>query len=513
MKITIKLLTVIMALLLWMPASFLANTDNEPILASDNWTNDAVIAPSVDVPTHRAAALIENNRTVSSLSDLKAAVYSGFKNYEQTFSIDYIGDTANLKADLQSILDEILVEDEYLHGTLASWSWTYKGYVNDVTINFSNSYLTNKQQEQFVDSEIARILGEITEPSMNEFQKVKAVNDFIVLNTAYSFDTAASPHSVYAILNEQQGVCQAYALLAYKMLNNLGFDVHYVTGEAGGIGHAWNLVKVDGKWYNLDTTWNDPTPNRKAQVYYNYFLVTDNQLKKDHSWTQGDFPVATSTEYSFMHSVTSAYTLNDVVYYSDETDGNKLYKMDLLTQEKTKLTDSMAQYITAFGGKVYFSNYSNGAHLTEIGTDGTNVKELNKMSSTNLYIEQPYLYFTSKDGSLEKVKISSAITFDTAKYTMWDEKETKDLKKEWRIEMNAPVNNTTVNDQTVYIVDAEGNHLSFINPVVENQQFIRLQNNSSFSPGNRYYVVIENSIRSNKEKVLTKGVVMPFVVK
>lgn len=513
MKSSLKLLAGIIAIYLLLPGYYSAATHKEEISNSDSWTNEAIVTPKMEKHTNRSIASNTNNQTTDNLQALKAAVYNGLKNYEQDFSIDFKGNTTNLKEELTLIIEAVFEEDPYLAGTISHWGYGYNGYVNDVVITFSMGYLTNKQQEQFVDSEVGRILGEIIEPGMNEFQKVKAVNDFIVLNTAYSFDTVASPHSVYAILNEQAGVCQAYALLAYKMLNQLGLNVHYVTGEAGGIGHAWNLVQVDGKWYNLDTTWNDPTPDRKSQVYYTYFLVTDKQLKKDHSWKQGNFPVATSTEYSFMHDVTSAFTLNNVVYYSNETDGDKLYKLDLLTREKTKLTDSRAQYVTAFGGNVYFSNYSNGARLTQMRMDGTNEKELNKTSSLNLYIEQPYLYFTSKNGLLEKIQISSTVTFDPAKYAMWDENGTTDLKKEWRIEMNAPVKDTTVNNQTVYIVDAEGNHLSFIKPVVENQQFIRLQNNGSFLPNNRYYVVIESSVTSNKGKELMKGVVMPFVVK
>ncbi len=92
---------------------------------------------------------------------------------------------------------------------------------------------------------------------MSDFEKAKAVNDYIVLNTTYSENTATSPHNPYAILKEGKGVCQAYALLTYRLLKAGGMDVRYVTGYAGE-DHAWNLVKVDGKWYHLDTTWNDP---------------------------------------------------------------------------------------------------------------------------------------------------------------------------------------------------------------------------------------------------------------
>ena len=65
-----------------------------------------------------------------------------------------------------------------------------------------------------------------------------------------------------AVLKEHKGVCQGYALLALKMLRELGIETLYVVGEVNTGPHAWNLVKVDGEWYHLDTTWNDPVPDR-----------------------------------------------------------------------------------------------------------------------------------------------------------------------------------------------------------------------------------------------------------
>ncbi|MEI0738920.1 hypothetical protein VQ056_23700 [Paenibacillus sp. JTLBN-2024] len=50
--------------------------------------------------------------------------------------------------------------------------------------------------------------------------------------------------------------------------------------------HAWNLVLLDGKWYHLDTTWDDPAPDRKGEIGFGYYLRTDAQMKKDHAWTK-----------------------------------------------------------------------------------------------------------------------------------------------------------------------------------------------------------------------------------
>ncbi|CAM5190051.1 hypothetical protein LSPH26S_02229 [Lysinibacillus sphaericus] len=72
--------------------------------------------------------------------------------------------------------------------------------------------------------------------------------------------------------------------MLYRMLDMLGFEVQYVPGKVGEQLHAWVLVKLDNEWYHIDVTWDDPLPDRKGEVRYNYFLVSDKQLAQDHTW-------------------------------------------------------------------------------------------------------------------------------------------------------------------------------------------------------------------------------------
>ena len=58
-------------------------------------------------------------------------------------------------------------------------------------------------------------------------------------------------------------------------------DCLYVTGAAGNMRHSWNKVKVDGVWYNVDVTLDDPG---RGSPKYTYFLISDSQLAKDHKW-------------------------------------------------------------------------------------------------------------------------------------------------------------------------------------------------------------------------------------
>ena len=89
-------------------------------------------------------------------------------------------------------------------------------------------------------------------------------------------------NSAYDNLINRSSVCQGYALITYKMMKEAGIDCRIVTGEGKGVSHAWNIVKLDGLWYNIDCTWDDPVaPDNKPHLEYTYFLKSNEDFH-DH---------------------------------------------------------------------------------------------------------------------------------------------------------------------------------------------------------------------------------------
>ncbi len=81
------------------------------------------------------------------------------------------------------------------------------------------------------------------------------------------------------------------------LLEAAGLDTKYISGKAGDGLHAWNLVQVDDEWYHLDTTWNDPLPDRPNEVGYDYFLVSDATMRQNHTWMTDNYPVTAIDDY------------------------------------------------------------------------------------------------------------------------------------------------------------------------------------------------------------------------
>ncbi|WP_185222560.1 leucine-rich repeat domain-containing protein [Parageobacillus thermoglucosidasius] len=147
------------------------------------------------------------------------------------------------------------------------------------------------------------IIASIITPTMNDYEKVKAIHDYVVLNAAYDYENyikgtvPAASHSSYGILIKKTGVCEGYANAMNLLFNKVGIDSIFVVGEANGGGHAWNKVKIEDEWYNLDATWDDPVPDREGFVRYDYFLIPDSELEKDHTWDKRLYPPSTSTKF------------------------------------------------------------------------------------------------------------------------------------------------------------------------------------------------------------------------
>ncbi|KOS64347.1 S-layer protein [Lysinibacillus agricola] len=236
----------------------------------------------------------KNIATANSIETLQHLIQKQVMQLSTEFDIRYTGNTSEIKDELSELIKHA-IQDPYVYANLSSFKWKYEGYTNNIVIRFEFTYHISQEEEAFVEQSLTNIIAPMH--GLSELQKIQAAHDFIVLSTEYSKETKGSQYSPYTLLTENKGVCQAYALVLYRMLEMLGFEVQYVPGKVGEQLHAWVLVKLDNAWYHIDVTWDDPLPDRKGEVRYNYFLVSDRQLAQDHSWDYASFPAATSEAY------------------------------------------------------------------------------------------------------------------------------------------------------------------------------------------------------------------------
>lgn len=133
------------------------------------------------------------------------------------------------------------------------------------------------------------IIKKIIKDSMTKKQKLQAIHDYLVKNCVYEGDNDVSDdaYTAYGCLIKKKAVCQGYAAAFNLLARKAGIPSIAVCGDAGGNSHAWNYVKNGSSYRYIDTTWDDPVPDRgsKAPALRTYFYLTQSQLEKKHTHT------------------------------------------------------------------------------------------------------------------------------------------------------------------------------------------------------------------------------------
>lgn len=252
-----------------------------------------VMVPQVMDWDYAYAAGAVNTAASISADQLQQKLADAMQTRSETISFTYKGNVQELKSRLQTAIDQAMIIDPYINYTIKSYEFSYKGTATSADVTVKLNYRETKEQTAFVDSTVKTALAQMITPGMSNHEKAKVIHDWIVKRLKY--DETLQKYTAYDGLSTGSTVCQGYALLAYKMLNQAGIPNRIIEGRAGGQLHAWNLVQLDGKWYHMDTTWDDPTPDRPNEVSTTYYMLTDTEMRQDHAWTK-QYPAA-STSY------------------------------------------------------------------------------------------------------------------------------------------------------------------------------------------------------------------------
>lgn len=125
----------------------------------------------------------------------------------------------------------------------------------------------------------------------DEYEKIRYVYETIILQTDYAIE-APDNQNIYSVLVGKTSVCQGYAKATQYLLNRLGIESSVVFGHvSNGEYHSWNIVKCNGKYYHMDTTWGDASytmngeevnEEKPPEINYDYLCVTTGQIEKNH---------------------------------------------------------------------------------------------------------------------------------------------------------------------------------------------------------------------------------------
>lgn len=231
--------------------------------------------------------------------DIKTALEKGFENFDNIFSFKV---NRNIKPEEIVNIYNKGFKGTYWVGIISNLSieTRTKGDISKVFVKVN--YLHTKEEEKILTKFIKSTALNINQNFNTDLDKIKAAHDLIISKAKYKetkdgiSSTGISVHSPYSILSSGECVCQGYALMNYRILKELGYNVIYIVGEAHNSfyngSHAWNLVQLGPNWYHIDVTWDDPVPDIFNRINYDYFMLTDSEIAENHSWENSDYPSA-----------------------------------------------------------------------------------------------------------------------------------------------------------------------------------------------------------------------------
>ena len=165
--------------------------------------------------------------------------------------------------------------------------------------------------QQQIDASVEELLAGIS-VSDSDYAKAKYVFEILVQNVDYDAAAENNQNIISAFLNRAT-VCQGYACATQYLLRLLGIQSTIVTGNANGESHAWNLVRLDGEYYYMDTTWGnsrylDSDSQMEKYVNYSYLAITSEEISRTHILDNSfKLPECTHTENNFFRKENRYY--------------------------------------------------------------------------------------------------------------------------------------------------------------------------------------------------------------
>lgn len=384
---------------------------------------------------------------------LEKLIVEGIKAWQTSIDVSELGltrDDINNGA-VRSIINS---HPEFISLSGGYTYWTSGSSITKIAF----TYLTNaKEEQQELDAALQEVKSKIDTSGMSDEEIVLAYHEYLTSTVAYAYEdyfngTIAANHGydMYGALVKHSCVCQGYAETMFYLLREAGLSCAIASSE--NINHAWNIVKIHGKWYHIDATWDDPVWDMPRRSYHDYFLVSFDTMNKNtlinHTKDRTDMVVsaqwgdtyttAVDTTYEsgkFWNGIEKAIFYKDGYWYSISEGSSKtsfnINKYQYSTNINKVLYSGTAKWTTPSGGYysgVYSSIYLRGDNLyfttpdslNKIDITSTNVTptelinirtQYNSSTGNNLYAfgEQygKLVYFITDSPNIKKTKDSS----------------------------------------------------------------------------------------------------------
>lgn len=356
------------------------------------YSDGAVVPLENDYVLDNSKITLRNKLFSYEAGSVQETIYNGLINSEKSINIEKFHiEPTQIKQLYQDIVNNC--GDLFYIGSSYSYYLSPDGTAISIlepTYKYSGSQLA--QMMTVYNNGIKDITDKVN-TSWSDLEKVVFVHDYITQN--YEYDTDYKNYDAYSFFSTGKGVCQAYTAVFSSVMKKLGIDVS--TASSDSMSHIWNVVKINGNWYHLDATWDDPVTDKFSLASHDYLLASDTKFatsdaSSDRHYDWNCYYKCTDTKYDNYYwktdNICSPYKyVNGSWYYlgyngSDATThlysgnladrGNSVYCFDkwyLYNQEGTYMLNAFSG-LDVYNNTLYFN--SNDTIYSYTASEGAN---------------------------------------------------------------------------------------------------------------------------------------------
>jgi hypothetical protein len=206
-------------------------------------------------------------------------IYENINLLNKEITLCHQLDTQGIKNVMTSIFNDhpelFWLETSYNYG------YTSKGTVVSVILEF------NKTADNFQTSKTAflnaasQIINKASGYA-SDLEKERCVYKALQNSSVYDEDAELN-QSAYSALVNGKTVCAGYSRAFQYIMMQLNIPCYFCSGYANGGYHAWNIICVDGTYYNVDISWDDTLGDMTNIISYSYFNLSDQAISTDHA--------------------------------------------------------------------------------------------------------------------------------------------------------------------------------------------------------------------------------------
>lgn len=328
----------------------------------------SVSFPATALVTSKKGEITYKKSIIDKYSKAAEAIVNGMRNYEPVIDLS---DYDVLSTDIAELVYTAQIANpELYYVDLRFQYYYYDGYATGILPEYKYKKAVVETMNKKLDDAVYKYLLKIND-SMTDFEKAVILHDEIIVNCEYAY-SGENVDNCYGALVEGTALCQGYATAYSYLLSLAGINSELV--ESLEMQHMWNSVQLDGRWYHVDVTMDDPLMNgydATGFAYHTFFLLSDDQIQnmadknRNHYGFESAYHKCTSKKYDnyLLHEIDTKLCFVNGNAYAIDNQYKSTYEKQLL---KYDYKNDRATVVKNIGGrwKSGDSKYWNGGFMS-----------------------------------------------------------------------------------------------------------------------------------------------------